>query len=77
MTLKIGTLVKFKSGDELAKIPYTYTKTQVNLYADQIAIIIGERSGDYEVYFPHYGMTHAWCYEEEFDVIEDLLKDYR
>lgn len=86
MAVKIGTLIKFKSRDELAKIPcgvvcdkvfYKYNETQLNWYADKIAIIIEERNGEYEVYFPHNDDTHAWSYEEEFDVIEDLLKDYR
>ena len=86
MVVKIGTLIKFKSRDELAKIPcgvvcdkvfYKYNDTQLDMYADKIAIIIEERDGEYEVYFPHNDSTHAWSYEEEFDAIEDLLADYR
>ena len=87
--IKEGTLVKFKSKDELLGLNhYTsngmyinrYSEYKADKYANRIALIVKVIWNDvysFEVYFPDNGDTYAWAYEDEFEIVEDLLKDYR
>lgn len=80
--IKEGTLVKFKSREELLALNYPkYGGSVVDRYANRVALIIEVEDDrtyfSYKVYFPDDGDTGAWSYEEDFIVITDLLKDYR
>ena len=80
--IKEGTLVRFKSTEDLmalnTHIEIRFNKPQAERYANRIALITEvNSSGDFAVYFPDNGDTLAWAEADEFDVIEDLLKEYR
>ena len=80
--IKEGTLVKFKSKEELLAIDYPhYGNGTVNHYANRIALIVNaSKNGfhyDYEVYFPDDDDTRAWSHKDDFIVIKDLISEYR
>lgn len=87
--IKEGTLVKFKSKDELLGLNHTtssgmyinrYTEYTADKYANRFALIVDVAwigAYNFTVYFPDNGDTYAWPYEDEFEIVEDLLKDYR
>lgn len=87
--IKEGTLVKFKSKDELLGLNHTtssgmyinrYSECKADKYANRFALIVEVAwvgVYDFNVYFPDNGDTYAWAYEDEFEIVEDLLKDYR
>ena len=82
----VGALVKFKSKEELIKIRYSGSFSDLaDVFADRIALVIeawkrGPEGLDckYAVYFPDKSDTRCWFREDEFIVLEeDLFAKYR
>ena len=82
----IGTLVKFKSKEELIKISYSGSFSDLaDVFADRIALVtdVWKRGPEgldrkYAVYFPDKANTRCWFEEKEFTVLEeDVFAKYR
>ena len=84
--IKVGTLVKYKSVEDLLALNQgniiRFMRCTAKRYADRFALITQVicPQGTYlsfEMYFPDDDSTHAWSYEDEFNVVDDLLEMYR
>lgn len=82
----VGTLVKFKSKEELTKIRYNGSFSDLaDIFANRIALVIEvwKRGPEglnrkYAVYFPDKADTRCWFEDDEFTVLEeDVFAKYR
>lgn len=84
--LEAGALIKFKSKEELIKIRYSGSFSDLaDVFADRIALVtrvwkLGPEglNRKYAVYFPDKADTRWWFEEDEFTVLEkDIFAKYR